>query len=83
MAESEQAQAAAGTLLQKPMVAADPGHASDHEHTEHRLQVRGLGVMFNGNYAIRNISMRFQDNRATAIIGPSGCGKSTMLRALN
>ncbi|MFM8473323.1 MAG: phosphate ABC transporter ATP-binding protein PstB [Candidatus Kapaibacterium sp.] len=65
------------------MVAADPGHASDHEHTEHRLQVRGLGVMFNGNYAIRNISMRFQDNRATAIIGPSGCGKSTMLRALN
>jgi phosphate transport system ATP-binding protein len=47
------------------------------------LQVRGLGVMFNGNYAIRNISMKFQDNRATAIIGPSGCGKSTLLRALN
>ncbi|MFN4769902.1 MAG: phosphate ABC transporter ATP-binding protein PstB, partial [Candidatus Kapaibacterium sp.] len=34
-------------------------------------------------YAIRNISMKFQDNRATAIIGPSGCGKSTLLRALN
>jgi phosphate transport system ATP-binding protein len=65
------------------MVAADTTSGTDHEHLEHRLQVRGLGVMFNGNYAIRNISMKFQDNRATAIIGPSGCGKSTLLRALN
>ncbi|MFN5865614.1 MAG: phosphate ABC transporter ATP-binding protein PstB [Candidatus Kapaibacterium sp.] len=65
------------------MVAADTTLGTDHEQFEHRLQVRGLGVMFNGNYAIRNISMKFQDNRATAIIGPSGCGKSTLLRALN
>lgn len=78
-----EASAVGNTLLQKPTVAADTTLGTDHEHLEHRLQVRGLGVMFNGNYAIRNISMKFQDNRATAIIGPSGCGKSTLLRALN
>jgi phosphate transport system ATP-binding protein len=84
MAESQQAQASGESLLQKPMVAADTAAGGgEHEQVEHRLQVRGLGVMFNGNYAIRNISMKFQDNRATAIIGPSGCGKSTLLRALN
>ncbi|MBL7975708.1 MAG: phosphate ABC transporter ATP-binding protein [Candidatus Kapabacteria bacterium] len=48
-----------------------------------RLSVRDLGVSFSGNKAIRNISMTFNDGRATAIIGPSGCGKSTLLRALN
>ena len=82
-AQAAEASAAGSTLLQKPIVAADTTLGTEHEQFEHRLQVRGLGVMFNGNYAIRNISMKFQDNRATAVIGPSGCGKSTLLRALN
>ncbi|MFN8365658.1 MAG: phosphate ABC transporter ATP-binding protein PstB [Candidatus Kapaibacterium sp.] len=60
----------------------------EHNHPDtanniERLSVRDLGVSFSGNKAIRNISMTFNDGRATAIIGPSGCGKSTLLRALN
>lgn len=63
-------------------------HQPDNHHPDtvnniERLVARDLGVSFSGNKAIRNISMTFQDGRATAIIGPSGCGKSTLLRALN
>ncbi len=66
---------------------AKPEFSQEHHHVEPeqqpRLSVQGVGVIFNGNYAIRNININFHDNRATAIIGPSGCGKSTLLRALN
>ena len=39
MAESTEPKAAAETLLQKPMVAADTTLGTDHEQFEHRLQV--------------------------------------------
>ena len=35
------------------------------------------------NLAIRDISMKIDANRVTAVIGPSGCGKSTFVRCLN
>ncbi len=33
--------------------------------------------------AIKNISLKFPENKVTALIGPSGCGKSTFIRCLN
>lgn len=33
--------------------------------------------------ALKNINMRLEEGKVTALIGPSGCGKSTLLRALN
>ncbi len=82
MTEEQQQSQVAAPLVSKPVLSGDHHHA-ETENSVDRLNVRGLGVIFNGNYAIRNINMSFQDNRATAIIGPSGCGKSTLLRALN
>lgn len=32
---------------------------------------------------MRNVSIRLDENKVSALIGPSGCGKSTFLRTLN
>ncbi len=40
--------------------------------------------LYYGNFhALKNISMKMEENTVTAIIGPSGCGKSTYLRLFN
>jgi phosphate transport system ATP-binding protein len=45
--------------------------------------VREVGVNYDGNPAVRNISLDVHRNRITALIGPSGCGKSTLIRCFN
>ncbi len=82
MSEQQHNSPVAFTVETRPEAHGEAGHP-EHESKVERLGVRGLGVVFNGTFAIRNINMSFHDNRATAIIGPSGCGKSTLLRALN
>jgi putative ABC transport system ATP-binding protein len=48
-----------------------------------RLRTEFLSAYFNGNTAVRHVTLGFPTNSVTAIIGPSGCGKSTYLRCLN
>ena len=47
------------------------------------FEVRDVGVSYDGNPAVRNISLDIGRNRITALIGPSGCGKSTLIRCFN
>ncbi len=47
------------------------------------VETFNLSVRYGKRYAIRDISLKVEKNRITAIIGPSGCGKSTFLRCLN
>ena len=47
------------------------------------LSINGLSVAYDGNYAVKDVSVDIKKNAVTAIMGPSGCGKSTLLRALN
>jgi phosphate transport system ATP-binding protein len=47
------------------------------------FEVREVGVSYDGNPAVRGISMDIGKNRITALIGPSGCGKSTLIRCFN
>ena len=47
------------------------------------IETRNLTISYSGNPAVKDVSLRFPENRVTAIIGPSGCGKSTILRHLN
>jgi phosphate transport system ATP-binding protein len=47
------------------------------------FEVQDVGVSYDGNMAVHEISMDVRRNQVTAIIGPSGCGKSTFIRVFN
>ena len=47
------------------------------------MQLRDVGVSFDGKSAVRGITLDIPHNQVTALIGPSGSGKTTLLRALN
>lgn len=47
------------------------------------LEVRQLSVYYGTFRAVKDVSLKIQRQKVTALIGPSGCGKSTFLRALN
>jgi len=64
-----------------------------HVQTEHAttaslngkyaIEVRDLNVYYGSFRAIKDVNLKIERRKITAIIGPSGCGKSTMLRAFN
>jgi phosphate transport system ATP-binding protein len=47
------------------------------------FDVKGVGVSYAGDLAVRDVTMGIFRNQVTAIIGPSGCGKSTFIRVFN
>ena len=47
------------------------------------FDVQAVGVSYDGNLAVREVSMPIYARQVTAIIGPSGCGKSTFIRVFN
>jgi len=48
-----------------------------------KILVKNLNAWFDKKQAVKNINMKIEDKKVTAIIGPSGCGKSTFIRCLN
>ncbi len=48
-----------------------------------KLETRNLSAKYGKVQALKKISIKFPENRVTAIMGPSGCGKSTLIRCLN
>jgi phosphate transport system ATP-binding protein len=49
----------------------------------HPVRVEDLNAYYRSVHAVKDVSLTFEPNRATAIIGPSGCGKSTLVRCIN
>jgi phosphate transport system ATP-binding protein len=49
----------------------------------HAIEARNLSVYYGDFRAVKDVNLRIEPRKITAIIGPSGCGKSTMLRAFN
>jgi phosphate transport system ATP-binding protein len=47
------------------------------------FELTDVMVAYDGNPAVRDISLNIHKKAITAMIGPSGCGKSTLLRTLN
>ncbi len=47
------------------------------------IEAQGLNVYYDDFRALKNVDLKIERHKVTAIIGPSGCGKSTMLRAFN
>jgi phosphate transport system ATP-binding protein len=47
------------------------------------LELSALNAYYGSTHAVRDVDLRFEAAKVTAIIGPSGCGKSTMVRCIN
>ena len=48
-----------------------------------KILVKDMNFYYGSAKALKNVSMKIQPNKVTALIGPSGCGKSTFLRSIN
>ena len=51
-------------------------------HTQHRLDVRGLTVSYREVRALEGVDFSTECGRCVALIGPNGAGKSTLLKSL-
>ena len=47
------------------------------------IDAEDLSIFYGNFRAVKNVFMKINPNKITAIIGPSGCGKSTVLRSFN
>ncbi|MBI5296968.1 MAG: phosphate ABC transporter ATP-binding protein [Chloroflexi bacterium] len=47
------------------------------------IETNELSIHYGNFTAVKDVSMKVERQKITAIIGPSGCGKSTLLRAFN
>lgn len=52
-------------------------------NSDFAMQTQGLNVYYGDFRAVRDINLKIERQKITAIIGPSGCGKSTVLRSFN
>lgn len=48
-----------------------------------KIMTKDLNLFYGSTQALKNISVKVEEKRVTALIGPSGCGKSTFLKTLN
>lgn len=47
------------------------------------IEAKKLNIYYGKFMAVKDVNLKIEKQRITAIIGPSGCGKSTVLRAFN
>jgi len=47
------------------------------------VEATNLSIYYGKFRAVKDVSMKIEKQKITALIGPSGCGKSTVLRAFN
>lgn len=50
---------------------------------EIQFDISALNLYYGNFHALKQIDMKIEKNKITALIGPSGCGKSTFLKTLN
>jgi phosphate transport system ATP-binding protein len=71
------------TEAQPVKIAQDLTRAAAPAHESVVFDVQSVGVSYDGNLAVREVTMPIYAKQVTAIIGPSGCGKSTFIRVFN
>ena len=52
-------------------------------NVKYAIEAQDLRVYYGDFLAIKDVDLKIETNKITAIIGPSGCGKSTMIRSFN
>jgi phosphate transport system ATP-binding protein len=59
------------------------GHGHAEKGSATVFELKDLSVSYDGQPAVKDVSMDVHENEITALIGPSGCGKSTLIRCFN
>jgi phosphate transport system ATP-binding protein len=52
-------------------------------NSQHAIETRNLSIYYGPFEAVKEVDLKIEKGKITAIIGPSGCGKSTLIRAFN
>ena len=50
---------------------------------DYAIEAQNLSIHYGNFVAVKEVDLKIEKQKITAIIGPSGCGKSTVLRAFN
>jgi len=50
---------------------------------QYAIEAQNLSIHYGDFVAVKDVNLKVEKQKITAIIGPSGCGKSTVLRAFN
>ncbi|MDP1546481.1 MAG: phosphate ABC transporter ATP-binding protein PstB [Anaerolineales bacterium] len=53
------------------------------ENGQYAIETNDLSIFYGKFEAVKDVNLKIEKQKITAIIGPSGCGKSTLLRAFN
>ena len=56
---------------------------ADNQNGSYAIEAKDLNVRYGDFLAVKDVSIKVETRKITAMIGPSGCGKSTVLRAFN
>lgn len=71
------------TENQSAALTAPLGASAISVYSDISFDCRKVNLYYGSFQALKNINLRIERNKITALIGPSGCGKSTFLRTLN
>ncbi len=66
-----------------PEARPDMGVLGIKERAGHSVDVKDLNAYYGTNRTVKDVTINFPANQATALIGPSGSGKSTVVRCIN
>jgi phosphate transport system ATP-binding protein len=58
-------------------------YLDDASNGRYAIEARDLSLYYGSFKAVKEVNLKVERQKVTAMIGPSGCGKSTVLRALN
>ena len=56
---------------------------AEPQNGNYAIQTNKLSIYYGEFRAVRDVDLKIEPRKITAIIGPSGCGKTTVLRAFN
>jgi phosphate transport system ATP-binding protein len=79
--ESRATESSAASSLETAATKTGPGKPVEREGRT--ITLDGLNAWYGDQHSIKDLSLAFAANEATALIGPSGSGKSTVVRCIN
>jgi phosphate transport system ATP-binding protein len=67
----------------RPVPSTNAAATGQPRHVARSVTVERLNAWYGDQHSIKDLTLAFAPNQATALIGPSGSGKSTVVRCIN